>query len=70
MILEYFYKTGEVHICNNYGDGPVEEWDGDEFILVSKHALSKGEIKKLEDYKNNPSRGTPKKTKANKMFFK
>ena len=30
MTLEYFYKTGEVHHIVNYGDGPVEEWDGDE----------------------------------------
>lgn len=30
MVLEYFYKTGEVRRCVDYGYGPVEEWDGDE----------------------------------------
>lgn len=53
-------------------DSPVsnvisEEWDGEEFILVSRHPLSKREIKKIEEYYNNPSRGTPK---VNKMFYK
>jgi hypothetical protein len=30
MTLEYFYKTGEVYRYVNYGDGPEQEWDGDE----------------------------------------
>ena len=30
MILEYFYKTGEMYRTVNYGDGPEQEWDGDD----------------------------------------
>ena len=30
MTLEYFYKTGEIYRWVNYGDGPEQEWDGDD----------------------------------------
>lgn len=30
MTLEYFYKTGEIYRAVDYGDGPEQEWDGDD----------------------------------------
>ena len=30
MVLEYFYKTGELYHIVNYGDCSEKEWDGDE----------------------------------------
>jgi hypothetical protein len=30
MTLEYFYKTGEIHRWVDYGNGPEQEWDGDD----------------------------------------
>lgn len=30
MTLEYFYKTREIYRYVNYGDGPEQEWDGDD----------------------------------------
>ena len=30
MTLEYFYKTGEIYRQVDYGDGPEQEWDGDD----------------------------------------